>query len=128
MASIYHLVPAGYYESQPENQPYLPATFAEEKFIHCTAGVALLLEIANTYFDTLSEPLLVLEIIPKQVTAPIKFEKPIPPAGQAATDKSTDVNGQDILFPHIYGPLNRDAISTCFALHRDKAGHWQMPE
>jgi uncharacterized protein (DUF952 family) len=34
---------------------------------------------------------------------------------------------QHTLFPHIYGPLNRQAIIACFSLQRDEAGRWQMP-
>ena len=56
--SIYHLVPAGYYRSQPQSQPYQSQTFTQEGFIHCTVGVDMLVEIANLYFGDLSEPLL----------------------------------------------------------------------
>ena len=119
---IFHLVPADYYHSQPQDQPYRPATFAQEGFVHCTAGADLLVEIANTYFDSLPGQLLVLEIDPQCLTAPLKFEPPIPPPEQASAGPAVST-----LFPHIYGPLNRDAIIKCFALQRNDAGQWQMP-
>lgn len=118
---IYHLVPAAYYLSQAENRPYYSETFAQEGFIHCTAGVDLLLQIANSFFADLSDDLLALEIDPAQLTAPLKFEPPIPPPGTPAGP--TD----DLLFPHIYGPLNRQAITGVIRLCRNESGRWQFP-
>jgi len=120
---IYHLVPASYYRAQPQNHPYQPETFAQEGFIHCTTGAEMLVQVANNYFNNLPEVLLVLEINPKALTAPLKFELPIPPTGQTRSSSAD----RDILFPHIYGPLNREAIVSCFAMQRDETGKWQMP-
>ena len=71
---IYHLTPASYYQRQPENQPYQTETLGREGFIHCTAGVEKLIEVANVYFANLRDDLLVLEIDPAQLTAPLIFE------------------------------------------------------
>lgn len=120
-APIFHLAPAAYYHAQPIDQPYWPATFAAEGFIHCTAGTELLLEIANTFFADLAGDLLALEINPHQLTSPLKFEPPIPPPGVPAGLAA------DVLFPHIYGPLNRTAITRIVPLRRDPANRWQFP-
>lgn len=120
-APIFHLAPAAYYHAQPIDQPYLPATFAAEGFIHCTAGTDLLLEIANTFFAGLADDLLALEIDPQQLTSPLKFEPPIPPPGTPPGPAA------DLLFPHIYGPLNRPAILRVMPLRRNPAGRWQLP-
>ena len=121
---IYHLVPQSYYQSQPDNQPYRPETFAQEGFIHCTAGAEMLIEIANTYYRSLTEPLLVLEVDSQQLMALLKFEPPIHPTNQVPTK---DEPTSDLLFPHIYGPLNREAIVTCFSLIRGDDNQWCMP-
>lgn len=126
LSAIYHLTPAGYYRSQPEQKPYLAATFAQEGFIHCAGGVDMLVKVANAYFADLAEPLLVLEIDPARLSAPLKFEPPIPPL-QATTRPDYGAES-DMLFPHIYGPVNRQAIRRCFALQRNAAGRWQFPE
>jgi uncharacterized protein (DUF952 family) len=118
---IYHLVPAQYYDAQPPDQPYLPQSFEQEGFIHCTAALPLLQKIANLYFASLPDSLLVLEIDPARLQAPLKYEAPITPPGE----KSDHEPG--VLFPHIYGPLNREAIIKVFALERDEAGHWGLP-
>ncbi|HXW00805.1 MAG TPA: DUF952 domain-containing protein, partial [Anaerolineae bacterium] len=76
---IYHLTPASIYYRQPENQPYQTETLAQEGFIHCTAGAEKLIEVANTYFADLQDNLLVLEVDPARLTAPLLFEPPILP-------------------------------------------------
>lgn len=120
---IYHLTPAAYFEAQPDGQPYYSPAFSQDGFIHCTAGVDALLEVANTFFAHLPDDLLALEIDPVQLTAPLRFEPPIPPAD--ATELPTTLS--DTLFPHLYGPLDRAAIINRIVLQRDAAGRWQMP-
>jgi uncharacterized protein (DUF952 family) len=120
---IYHLVPARYYEAQPANQSYLPDSFAQEGFIHCTDNLPLLLKIANLYFAGLADVLLVLEIDPARLVSPLKFEAPLPPPNAPG---STSPHAPGQLFPHIYGPLNREAISQVFPLVRNEAGHWDL--
>lgn len=124
---IYHLVLASYYHAQPQERPYQPEMFAQEGFIHCTAGTEMLVQVANNYFNALSEELLVLEVNPQALTAPLIFEPPIPPAGQPVNGKEVSPAKPDILFPHIYGRLNREAIVNCFMMQRDETGKWQMP-
>jgi uncharacterized protein (DUF952 family) len=121
MTSIYHLVPAQYYEAQPAGQPYRPETFDQEGFIHCTADLPLLVKIANLYFTSLPDGLLVLEIDTARLDAPLKFEAPISPPGETST------HDPETLFPHIYGPLNRAAIVRIFPLARNEAGQWALP-
>lgn len=121
---IYHLTPADHYHRQPRNNPYLPETFADEGFIHCTAGQEMLIEVANRYFNTFTGDLLALLIDPQHLTSPLKFEAPIPPPGEAPTEPYAQ---SDILFPHIYGPLNREAIADCVTLQRDESGRWFFP-
>ncbi|MCB0194784.1 MAG: DUF952 domain-containing protein [Anaerolineae bacterium] len=121
---IYHLTPLRYYEAQPHDQPYCPPLLDEEGFIHCTAGADVLLQVANAYFSDLDDSLLVLEIDPDRLTSPLKFEPPASPKS-AGSDFTPE---PDILFPHIYGPLNREAIKDSFTLRRSPKGLWQMPK
>ena len=122
---IFHLVPADYYHRQPKNKPYQPETFADEGFIHCTAGQEMLIEVANRYFETISGDLLALHVDPQRLTSPLKFELPIPPPGESPAGVYSQ---SDVLFPHIYGPVNRDAIINCVTLQRDEFGRWYYPE
>ena len=65
----------------------------EEGFIHCST-FAQLEATANRIFRG-SGDLLLLEVDVEQLTAPLKWER------------ATDVGDE---FPHIYGPLNLDAV------------------
>ncbi len=125
MRPIFHLVPASYYHRQPADRAYLPETFAQDGFIHCTAGLDTLVEVANMFFADLPDDLLVLEIDPARLTAPLKFEPPVPPSGAADVPPP---GSEATLFPHIYGPLNREAVSRIFTLSRSPSGRWALPD
>jgi len=127
LGSIFHLVPAVYYHHQPTDRPYLPAAFDEEGFIHCTGEVETLLRVANAFFAGLEGELLVLEIDPTRLSAPLKYEPAIPPAQTGSVGEPAFTPEPDRLFPHIYGPLDRQAIGRIVALRRDPAGRWQLP-
>lgn len=96
---IHHLVAAGDYRP---GESYLPRQFAQDGFIHCTTEPDVLLHIANTFYQDVPGDFLVLVIDPARVTAEVRFEPPIPPpdGGPLA----------GLLFPHIYGPLNPEAV------------------
>lgn len=124
---IYHLTPAVDYLRLPKDQPYTPASFAEEGFIHCSSGQVTLLEVANRYFASLNGPLLALEIEPTRLTAPLKFEPPITPPGHQPPENSrSNTLIPPVLFPHIYGPIDRAAIISSFLLVRNHNGQWTI--
>jgi len=102
---IYHLTPADYFNSLPADQPYLPREFERDGFIHCTKGEERLLLVADTIYRRVPGDFLALVIDEAKVTAPLKYE---------------NVGG--ILFPHLYGPLNRDAIVRSVTLGRREDG------
>jgi uncharacterized protein (DUF952 family) len=103
---IYHLVPTDYWEAQPADRPYVPVDYAREGFIHCTRGVEQLAVVANRYYQDDPRAWLVLVLDEQAVTSEIKYEP-----------------GQDeVLYPHIYGPLNREAIRQVLHMPRDPDG------
>ena len=125
---ILHLVAQADWDAKPSDQPYLPDAYAKDGFIHCTQGDALMLQVANRFYKDTAGELLVLEIDESKVKAEIKWEAPsspstppavagasaMPPEAQAefgsAVEGSPAPQPRGPLFPHIYGPLNRDAI------------------
>ena len=115
MTTILHLTPAAYFRAQPDSAPYLPAAFAADGFIHCTQEPEVLLQIANNYYKRERGDVLVLVIDPAKVKAEVKFEGPNPPP-----DPSSPL--AEVIFPHIYGPLNRDAIVEIRAAKRAADG------
>jgi hypothetical protein len=104
MSMILHLVSAAEFHGQLAREPYRPAGFDQDGFIHCTQEPDVLLHIANAFFREAPGDFLVLVIDSTRVTAPVRFEPPVPPPPDPNAPLARH------LFPHIYGPLNRDAI------------------
>jgi uncharacterized protein (DUF952 family) len=104
-APIFHLTPASAFREGVEAGSYVPAAFAEDGFVHCTATAELTLRVAADYFANCGEPLLALEIDPQRLHSPLRYEAPAPIPGGG---RSHLENG--VLFPHIYGPIKLDAI------------------
>lgn len=114
-ASILHLTPAEDFQGLAEGEPLRPASLAAEGFVHCTATADVLLYVANAFYREAPGEFLVLVIDPDRLAAPLKHEPPAPPppAGHPLAGR---------LFPHIYGPLNRDAIVAVRAARRAPDG------
>jgi uncharacterized protein (DUF952 family) len=94
---IYHIAEAADWEQARRDGQYTTSargiSLAEEGFIHA-AQAAQVARVANAYFQ--DAPELVLLIIDTERVGPeIRYE-PVP--------------GQDLPYPHIYGPLNPDAV------------------
>jgi len=103
LPTILHIVPAAEFYAQPADAPYRTASLETEGFIHCTQEPEILLSVANTIYRNIPGDFLTLVLDSERITAPVKFEPPIPPP-------PPDHPLAQHLFPHIYGPLNRDAI------------------
>jgi glutathione S-transferase len=94
---IYHIATAADWERARRDGQYTTSTrgltLAEQGFIHTsTAGQVAL--VANAFYQGAPD-LLLLVIDPGRVAAQIRYE-PVP--------------GQARPYPHIYGPLNIDAV------------------
>jgi uncharacterized protein (DUF952 family) len=114
---IHHLVPSAEFVAMPADQPYLPAGYAQDGFIHCTQQPAVLIEVANRFYRDVAGDFLVLDIDPRRLTAELRNELPMPPA-----PAGSPLAG--VLFPHIYGPLNREAIVAVRKVQRDADGRF----
>jgi uncharacterized protein (DUF952 family) len=97
MSVIYHIALEGDWEQALKGGRYTTSTrgltLAEVGFIHASTA-AQVAPVANVYYK--DEPdLLVLVIDTDRVGPEIRWE---------------DVPGSDAPYPHIYGPLNTDAV------------------
>jgi uncharacterized protein (DUF952 family) len=117
MTLILHLTPAAYFNALPPGAPYLPAAYPQDGFIHCTKEPEVMLSIANRFYKDLPGELLVLVIDTDRVTPEVKWEAPAHPDGSAP--RPGEAAHQ---FPHIYGPLNREAIVEIHPAHRAPGG------
>jgi glutathione S-transferase len=107
MEPVYHLVlPSNW--SIGSDRDYAAASLAGEGFIHCSFADQVEAS-ANRFYADAAE-ILVLRIDPARLRSPMKVE----------------ASGSGALFPHIYGPINRDAVTQVIALERVE-GRWVFP-
>jgi uncharacterized protein (DUF952 family) len=105
---IYHLVPLETWE-QCDDGPYRAASLESEGFIHCSNRDQVA-RVANMFY-TGHDKLLVVAIALPWLTSPFQDDE--------------IASGE--CFPHIYGPINRDAIIDVQPMKRDEAGQWMSP-
>ena len=110
MERIYHLAPAARWRDWPIDQAYVPAEYDADGFVHCTAGDALMIAVANRYYRATPGEFVLLAIDPAQLTAPLKWED----------------SGDDLapLFPHVYGPIDRAAVVEVRTAQRAEDGEF----
>lgn len=88
----YHLAPTEIWEAQKDTGTYLPEAFEQDGFIHATNGLDRLLWVANEFYTSDDRPHTVLVLDVSKLQADMRYDDP------------------EEAFPHIYGPLNRDAV------------------
>lgn len=110
---IYHVVPADAWHADP-GRPYTPPSVAEEGFVHCSPDEPTTLAVVNAFYRTAPRPLLALVLDETRLTAPVTWEAPtpVPPPGVP----------EGTLFPHVYGPLDRDAVALVMEVRWDADG------
>src|SRR4051794_36715138 len=105
MPDILHITPKYRWEQAVVEKEYRGDTLATEGFIHCcTPGQVA--GVHDRYFRG-QTGLVVVKIAPERLSPPLKWEKP---------------PGSDETFPHLYGPLNLDAVVEVVALEAVLAG------
>jgi uncharacterized protein (DUF952 family) len=108
---IYHIASRADWQSAQKNGSYTADSLAAEGFIHCSkaeqvAGVA-------ERFYAGRRGLVLLVIDPQRLSSDLRYE--------AGSDKP------DELFPHIYGPLNLEAVASILDFEPDFAKTWTPP-
>lgn len=106
---IYHIAHRAQWEARKDGY-YTPETFDLEDFIHCSTREQII-NVANTFF-TQEKDLVLLFVNKDKVDAKIVYENLI---------------GGDILFPHIYGQLNVDAVEKVSDFKPDSMGKFGFP-
>jgi uncharacterized protein (DUF952 family) len=79
----------------------------EEGFIHCSDAHQVL-GVANELFRDPADSLVVLRIEVERLRAPVRYERP---------------EGAHESFPHVYGPVNVDAVVAVAPLVRGSSGY-----
>jgi uncharacterized protein (DUF952 family) len=109
MSVIFHIAKSQQWEEAKQLQSYRGDTLDSEGFIHCST-LPQVVRIANKIFFG-QKGLLLLWIDSGKVQAEVKYES-------AAGD----------LYPHIYGPLNVDAVLKVIKFESGADGKFELPE
>ncbi len=119
MDPIFHLAPEAELRSGLRGEAYWPIRFAADGFVHCSATPEMVLAVARACYASVAEPLLVLHIDPARLTARLLSEPGAPPVPPGIAEGT--------LFPHVYGPIDREAIAGAGVLER-RAGDLVWPQ
>ena len=115
---IYHLTSRAAWQDAQQRGDFRTESLEAEGFIHCSTK-SQVLPVAEKYYN--GRPgLILLMIDPLLLSSDLKWEPPsggTPPPGVPEGD----------LFPHIYGPVNLDAVVKVFDLESDPNGKYNFP-
>lgn len=104
---IYHITDRESWEQALQEEVYVAPSLHSEGFIHCSRRDQVTRVAAMFYADR--ERLLLLEIDPAALGAEVRHE------------------GEDELFPHVYGAIPLDAVTRVAHFEQDAAGGFAFP-
>ncbi len=109
---IYHITTRAEWEQAKKNGKYAADTLDTQGFIHCSRE-GQLLRVANSFYKG-RQGLVILAIDSGKLTSPLKWEP--------GSDLTAEV------FPHIYGPVNVEAVYNVLAFEPNPDGTFGLPE
>ncbi|MEU7027595.1 DUF952 domain-containing protein [Streptomyces sp. NPDC046275] len=104
---LLHLVPLDVWSADPD-LPYAPPSLAAEGFVHCSGDEPSALAVADRYYRDVPGTLLVLVIDESRLGGEVRWE------GSGSSE--------GVLFPHVYGPIERSAVTEVLEVRRDADG------
>jgi uncharacterized protein (DUF952 family) len=108
---IYHITSQASWSAAQSSGAYTADSLVKEGFVHCSKADQIL-RVANNYYQ--GQPgLVILMIDPARLKPMLRWEP--------GSDKA------DELFPHIYGPLNLDAVLRVFDFPPGSEGRFRLP-
>jgi uncharacterized protein (DUF952 family) len=113
---VLHLMPVAAWRSWMAGGSYEPASLAGEGFVHCTAGDELMLDVANRFYAG-ADDVVAVSLQTDRLTGEVRWEAPAHPDGARA-------RADEPRFPHVYGPLDRDAVVGARRLVQDAGGRF----
>ena len=109
MSTIYHITTAAAWAAARAAGAYSPDSLASEGFIHFSTREQLLW-VADRFYR--GEPgLLLLAVDTERLTAELRYEESEP----------------GMRFPHLYGPLNLDAVVAAHPFPPKPDGSFELP-
>ena len=109
---IYHITSQTEWSDAQKQGTYSPNSLRSNGFIHCSK-LDQILRVANSFF-IYQHGLVILVIDPSELGTNLRWE--------AGADKV------DEYFPHIYGPLNSDAVLEVIEFEPGVDGRFLLPQ
>ena len=115
---IYHITSRTEWNEALQRGEFRADTLETEGFIHCSTKTQIL-PVAEKYYKG-QQDLVLFEINPSLLSSDLRWE---PPSGGAPPPGVPE--GE--FFPHIYGPINLDAIVNVYDLESNPDGNYKLP-
>ena len=123
MTQIYHITTRAAADQARRSGEYRTDSLASQGFIHFSK-IFQTLNVANAFYAGQSD-LVILVVDVSRLKAELKFEAPAHPAGSAPG--AAPLPSAEALFPHLYGPLNFDAVVRQVDLPLGPDGSFKLP-
>ena len=116
-AVYFHMLPAAELAAARACGEHRPAAYAADGFVHLGSNAETLVDTGNHFYQSVPGEWYVLTIDAAKLRAEVKIE-PAAPVGSVASPEAA----AGLLFPHLYGPLNMDAVTSIDAFDRTPSG------
>ena len=115
---IFHITTQMAWDEAQKYGEYRAASLLTEGFVHCST-ISQVIPVADNFYKGQTN-LLLLMIEPTLLSSTLKWEAPsggTPPPGVPEGDQ----------FPHVYGPINLDAVVNTIELKSNPDGNFELP-
>jgi len=119
MPLIYHITTRDASLLARQTGEYRAESLAKDGFIHLSQRHQVL-GVANAFYTGQTD-LVIFVVDPSRLKADLKYEPPVHPSASATAPSAEN------LFPHLYGPLNFDAVVSVVNFPLGTDGKFEMP-
>ena len=114
---IVHITTKEDWKRAQSNRKYIASSLDNVGFIHCST-VRQVVDTANLFFKGQKE-LILLCIDENRLKSELKYEDP--------TGGKKHAPNVGNLFPHVYGPINLDAVKKIVEFPSNESGYFTLP-
>jgi len=119
VSTILHLASDASWLASDKKGVYKADSLSTEGFIHCSTA-SQIVDVANAFYHG-QHGLVILVIDADKLTSELKWEPPAHPNPERAA------NVGDEFFPHVYGPINVEAVVKVIPFEAVEDGTFTLP-